>query len=480
MTEFYFFTEWGITLVGILAVAAFVSQIMALIFAWLQRKSDPYRPFRIWHELLLIFFIGLIVFQLAEIRQNYVEAIILELHDDSWYYLFGFQAFVQLPFAFSRRRSTLVVIDNLIILACLPPLQRLWGNAYAYFVIALLLYFWLRALMQVATWARRFSNALTGLSVKQALDRLPIGLLFYDARGSIQIMNQAMRDFAERLVGYVPRNGENFYARLASGDVLAPARVEPFGQDLLVHLGDDVYAVSLDPIRDNNRQYWQVAANDVTYWWEGRQELYERNVHLAERQAELTEQLARLDQIVAERESIRMKKRFHDALGQRVAVMLRALKENTVPDAETLRAFAKGLPEEFYAEDAEVSAEEQYAELVRLYRGISVELLKRGRFPDDEEVAKAFVEIIREATTNAVRHGLADRIYITLETDATEHRLIVRDNGVSVNAPQPEGGGLKGMRAVLYDLGGDLKIETHRGFILTATVPLKREEPDHD
>lgn len=480
MTEFYFFTEWGITLVGILAVAAFVAQIMALIFAWLQRKTDPYRPFRIWHELLIIFFLGLIVFQLAEIRQNYVEAIVLELHDDLWYYIAGLQALIQIPIALSRHRSVLVLADNLLILLCLPPLQRLWGNAYAYVVIGLLLYFWLRALIQVTIWARRFTNSLTGLSVKQALDRLPTGLLFYDRRGTIQIMNDTMRDFAERLVGYVPRNGENFYARLAVGDVLPPAIVEPFGKDLLVRVGDDVYAVSLDPIEDKKRGYWQVAARDVTYWWEGRQELYARNQRLAERQEELTQQLANLDRIVAERESIRMKKRFHDALGQRVAVMLRALKEDTVPDQATLKAYAEGLPEEFYSDEAEASADEQYRELVKLYRGISVELLKRGKFPEDECLAKIFVEIIREATTNAVRHGLADQIYITLKEDEAEYRLTVRDNGMSVNAPQPEGGGLKGMRAVLDELNGSLEIATERGFTLIVTVPVSGLESDHD
>lgn len=51
-------------------------------------------------------------------------------------------------------------------------------------------------------------------------------------------------------------------------------------------------------------------------------------------------------------ELLRGKGRVHDVLGQRISLLLRALRENKQPDEALLSAFAEGLPRDFWEDEA--------------------------------------------------------------------------------------------------------------------------------
>ncbi|MFF4399568.1 GAF domain-containing protein [Streptomyces sp. NPDC001480] len=76
--------------------------------------------------------------------------------------------------------------------------------------------------------------------------------------------------------------------------------------------------------------------------------------------------------------------------------------------------------------------------------------------------ADHIVAVLSEALTNIARHARADRAEVVLETDGTEVRLTVTDNGVGI----PPGGrrsGLANMTERARKLGGDMEITTPEG-----------------
>lgn len=88
------------------------------------------------------------------------------------------------------------------------------------------------------------------------------------------------------------------------------------------------------------------------------------------------------------------------------------------------------------------------------------------------------VRMVREALTNALRHGQAQSIVVKLEFNQMELRISVADDGIgfepkAVQGPETGHFGLAGMRERLLRLDGTLKVTStpHKGATVIFTIP---------
>jgi signal transduction histidine kinase len=82
-----------------------------------------------------------------------------------------------------------------------------------------------------------------------------------------------------------------------------------------------------------------------------------------------------------------------------------------------------------------------------------------------------------EGLTNALRHGGATEILVTLARNAEELVLSVEDNGAGLQSPSPPAGnGLRGLRERLEEFQGVISLDqrTPRGCVLRAVLPEPR------
>ena len=103
-----------------------------------------------------------------------------------------------------------------------------------------------------------------------------------------------------------------------------------------------------------------------------------------------------------------------------------------------------------------------------------------GALPEDARVAAAFLQIIREASTNATKHAQAHRVHVRLwqertDADAVAHMTISND-GSPAPVSYREGTGIPGMRHVAQDLGGSLEVHAAPPFTLTVSIPLNAND----
>lgn len=99
-------------------------------------------------------------------------------------------------------------------------------------------------------------------------------------------------------------------------------------------------------------------------------------------------------------------------------------------------------------------------------------------FASDEE--NTIYRVIQESLTNAVRHGKASRIDVTLERQDGILVIDVRDNGIGLQPEAEEGFGLRHIRERIDMLHGTLRFGSRPegepgGFYLTATLPLRAQ-----
>lgn len=84
------------------------------------------------------------------------------------------------------------------------------------------------------------------------------------------------------------------------------------------------------------------------------------------------------------------------------------------------------------------------------------------------------IRILQESLTNAVRHGQATTILITLKEESTYVNLTIKDNGIGMRDIN-FGFGLNGMKERLESLQGGLKIESkeNEGTAVTCFLPVR-------
>ncbi len=91
--------------------------------------------------------------------------------------------------------------------------------------------------------------------------------------------------------------------------------------------------------------------------------------------------------------------------------------------------------------------------------------------------AEALLRCAQEGLTNALRHGAATEILVTLSRNDEGLVLSVEDNGVGYSSPtRPAGNGLRGLRERLEEFQGAVSLDRRspRGCVLRAVLPEPR------
>lgn len=175
-----------------------------------------------------------------------------------------------------------------------------------------------------------------------------------------------------------------------------------------------------------------------------------------------------------------------DCDGSAAAAEIARLLREAIGDARDL---SRGLgPIGLKVADLEVALEGLALNIGRLFR-VSCTFESKGPLPTLGHVVAAHLfRIAQEAVNNAVVHGRADRIEISLGGTGVKGLLSVRDNGVGLpdEAHQSEGVGLHTMAYRARLIGGSLDVRrlAPRGTAVSCVFPLPeatdtRENPCH-
>lgn len=95
----------------------------------------------------------------------------------------------------------------------------------------------------------------------------------------------------------------------------------------------------------------------------------------------------------------------------------------------------------------------------------------------DQDEQEVVYRIIQESMTNAVRHGHANEIYVTIAKEGTNLILIIEDNGQGCKNIE-KGFGLNHMQDRIDLLGGNIRFYGSNGFIVIAEIPIREGEKD--
>ena len=136
-----------------------------------------------------------------------------------------------------------------------------------------------------------------------------------------------------------------------------------------------------------------------------------------------------------------------------------------------LATLSDGLLDGLKSVDHETEPHVERKNIQSIFAAIGVDIVFEGQLPNNVKQASLFVTIVREGSTNAVRHGLATRINIKSEVRENYYSLTIKNNGYTSSVPISPGSGLSLMKKKVLEHGGVLDILQHPLFTLFVILP---------
>ena len=415
MHNFYHMPKEVILAVSMISAAGVVIQSIALIVCINRHYGGRVQRTENISEGAILLHIFLLSLLIAKVQTNLRNDLILPSGNIFARYMVFFVVFITASVMCRTKRTWVPMISVLVGMLTLPAVEKMWGDNFPAIYVFCLVYFMSRSIYMVAVKLRELKTCISELSVKEAMDALHTGILFCEPDGRIILINRQMQKLMISLTGMVVRNGREFLQEI-SGKTLRESgefdgRMVFQWEDESVWMGTDTL------LQMGTKNYHQITAADVTEKWNAIALLRQQNSELDQRGEELKQTIANLRSIYSKEEALRAKSRIHDILGQRIALLIRSLRENDRPDEALLKTFIEDWPIGFADFRNEHDAERSLEAMMEMIGGIGVEINMSGCLPENAELAAAFTDIISEAVTNAIRHGFAKEIDISCEKE---------------------------------------------------------------
>ena len=350
---------------------------------------------------------------------------------------------------------------------------RLFHRANHAAGIAVVLALLAMAFLRTINLGRITRRRITVFSVGEALDDIPMGVLFATKSGQVLQGNHMMEQLNLAFTQKSLLDGEEFWNTIKEGK-LNEGYTRKAGDSPVVEMPDGttwVFERSL--LQSVLGDFYQVLAVNGTR----EQALSEEYRNDMQRMARMNRRLREynhiVDETVRKEELLEAKKRVHDNMGTALlAAKAFILNDNSpVRGEELLRQWERDtllLREEAEADEA-VDPIQRYRDAAE-YLGVELQFM--GELPEDKGIQTLIGTGIQECLTNTVQHTDATQLYVTVVDDGEEYTVSYSNNGsFTPGEVIKEGGGLTLIRNSAEKFGAVMELETGQQYRLILHIP---------
>ena len=182
-------------------------------------------------------------------------------------------------------------------------------------------------------------------------------------------------------------------------------------------------------------------------------------------------------------ERLRISRELHDLIGHQLTVLSLELEAAKHREGEQSRQHidqAAAVAKELLADVRTTVGELREAgpgdlrtALLRIassVQSVDIDVQVDEEVSVDEQQAEALLRAGQEIITNAIKHGETRELWLTVELNGAEIRLMGTNDGLAPRKVVP-GHGLQGLRERVELLGGSLSVRPHPHFTVEVTLP---------
>ena len=327
---------------------------------------------------------------------------------------------------------------------------------------------------------------ITGMSIKEAMDGFPDGVLCYAPKGRVMLdgvlcyapkgrvmlVNQAMKEFCRQMTGDELVNGDLFTQQMLSGQIRPGCRIVTVGDENVFVLPDDtVWKINLQDIPFEDSEVRMLTASEITEEYRKTEELRTMQEGLAA----LGERLAKVNReivdLTAEREMLNAKIRIHDEMGKNLLIVKHFILNGGTESEKAAMIGSLYQNVSFLMKDLPAGTRDECELMIDTASRLGVTVFVTGTIPDCEPQRHILATAIHECFTNTLRHAHGNELYMNIEDDEDRLRVVLTNNGKKPAGEIEERGGLALLRDLTEREGGIMTILKNPSYAVVLELP---------
>ena len=292
-------------------------------------------------------------------------------------------------------------------------------------------------------------ESITDFSIKKVIDECDFGILVLKGKKA-KLINNKMYEILNKL------NIKKDYITN-----IIKQSIDRIDKNYCVKLENKYYVFV---VNDN-----EIITFDITEVYELHQKLNEQNRKLEENNKEILLSIDNIEELEKEKNLLKLKNKYHDILGQNLSILQQYLNRKNISQ-ENFEEIKFMIQKMFIDIEDTDDTNTNLENLIKIHKKNGTDIIIDGKLPQNKKVAKVFFEIIREATTNAIRHAGSSNVFVNIKETLEETYMIITNDGRKSNEFITENQGIKDMRRKVKKLGGMFYISTVPEFSVNISI----------
>ncbi len=292
-------------------------------------------------------------------------------------------------------------------------------------------------------------ETITDFSIKKVTDECEVGILVLKGK-KVKLINNKMYEILNKL------NIKKDYVTN-----IIKQSIDQLDKNYCVKVEDKYYVFV---VNDN-----EIITFDITEEYELHQKLNDQNRKIKENNKQILLSIDNIEELEREKNLLKLKNKYHDILGQNLSILQQYLNRENISQ-ENFEEIKFMIQKMFIDIEDTEDTNTNLENLIKIHKKNGTDIVINGKLPQNKEVAKVFFEIIREATTNAIRHAGSSKVFVNIKETLEETYMIITNNGKRSNEFITENQGIKDMRRKIEKLGGMFYISTLPEFSVNISI----------
>lgn len=292
-------------------------------------------------------------------------------------------------------------------------------------------------------------ETITDFSIKKVTDECEVGILVLKGK-KVKLINNKMYEILNKL-----NIKKDYVANIIKQSI------DQLDKNYCVKVEDKYYVFV---VNDN-----EIITFDITKEYELHQKLNDQNRKIKENNKQILLSIDNIEELEREKNLLKLKNKYHDILGQNLSILQQYLNRKNISQ-ENFEEIKFMIQKMFIDIEDTEDTNTNLVNLIKIHKKNGTDIVINGKLPQNKEVAKVFFEIIREATTNAIRHAGSSKVFVNIKETLEETYMIITNNGKKSNEFITENQGIKDMRRKIEKLGGMFYISTLPEFSVNISI----------
>ena len=292
-------------------------------------------------------------------------------------------------------------------------------------------------------------ETITDFSIKKVIDECEFGILVLKGKRA-KLINNKMYEILDKL-----NIKKDYITNIISQSI------DQLDKNYCVKVEDKYYVFVIN----NN----EIITFDITEEYKLHQKLNGQNKKLKENNKKILLSIDNIEELEKEKNLLKLKNKYHDILGQNLSILQQYLNKENISQ-ENFEEIKFMIQKMFIDIEDTDDTNANLENLIKIHKKNGTDIIIDGKLPQNKETAKVFFEIIREATTNAIRHAGSSKVFVNIKETLEETYMIITNDGRKPNEFITENQGIKDMRRKVKKLGGMFYISTVPEFSVNISI----------